>query len=46
MYHFWTIYKKQRIQKVKVAGDSQYIYQKKLGKGCFQHDMSYGDFKI
>ena len=42
----WTIYKKQRRNtKFKEAGDSQYIYQKELGKLCFQHDMAYGDFK-
>ena len=23
----------------------QYIYQNKLDKTCFQHDMDYGDFK-
>ena len=23
----------------------RYIYQNELDKGCFQHDMSYGDFK-
>ena len=35
---------KERIQKFKVTGDSKYIYQKELGKACFQHDMWYGDF--
>ena len=25
--------------------NKRYIYQNKLGKGCFQHDMAYGDFK-
>ena len=25
--------------------DSRYIYQNELDKGCFQHDMAYGDFK-
>ena len=44
----WTIYKKQRkntkIKKNK-TGDSRYIYQNKLDKACFQHDMAYGDFK-
>ena len=34
-----------RIQKFKETGDSQYIYQNKLDKACFQHDMDYGDFK-
>ena len=23
----------------------RYIYQNKLDKSCFQHDMAYGDFK-
>ena len=36
---------KERIQKFKETGDSQYIYQKELDKACFQHDMTYGDFK-
>ena len=36
---------KERIQKFKEAGDSRYIYQNKLDKHCFQHDMAYGDFK-
>ena len=36
---------KQRIQKFKETGDSRYIYQNKLDKACFQHDMAYGDFK-
>ena len=37
---------KRKIQKLKVTGgDSQYIYQNKLDKTCFQHDMTYGDFK-
>ena len=27
------------------AGRLRYIYQKELGKSCFQHDMAYGDFK-
>ena len=36
---------KQRIQKSKETGDSRYIYQNKLDKACFQHDMAYGDFK-
>ena len=41
----WTIYKKERIQKIKKTGDSQFIYLNELGKVCFQHDMVYGDFK-
>ena len=36
--------KMERIQKFKETGDSQYIYQNELDKGCFQHDMAYGDF--
>ena len=28
------------------AGDSRYIYQNKLDKACFQHDMAYQVFKI
>ena len=35
----------ERIQKFKQTGDSRYIYQNKLHKVCFQHDMAYGDFK-
>ena len=42
----WTIYKnKERIQKSKETGDSRYIYQNKLDKARFQHDMGYRDFK-
>ena len=26
-------------------GDSRYIYQNKLDKACFQHDMAHRDFK-
>ena len=36
---------RERIQKFKETGDSRYIYQNKLDKACFQHDMPYGDFK-
>ena len=36
---------KERIQKFKETGDSGYIYQNKLEKACFQHDMGYRDFK-
>ena len=25
--------------------DSRYIYQNELDNACFQHDMTYGDFK-
>ena len=36
--------KKQRKNKAekKETGDSQYIYQNKLDKTCFQHDKAYG----
>ena len=33
---------KERIQKFKETGDTNYIYKNKLDKACFQHD---GDFK-
>ena len=33
---------KERIQKFK---ETSYIYKKELGKACFEHDMTYGDFK-
>ena len=33
---------KERIQKFKETGDSQYISQNKLDKICFQHDMGHG----
>ena len=36
---------KERIQKFKETGDSQYIHQNKLDKACFQHGMAYRDFK-
>ena len=36
---------KKRIQKLKKTGDISYIYKNELDKGCFQHDMAYGDFK-
>ena len=36
---------KERITKFKEIGDSRHIYQNKLDKACFQHDMDYGDFK-
>ena len=37
--------KKERIQKFKDTGDSRYIYQNKLDKACFQHDMAYEDLQ-
>ena len=36
---------KERIQKFKETGHSRYLYQNKLDKACFQHDMAYEDFK-
>ena len=36
---------KERMQKFKETGDSRYIYQNELDKACFQHEMTYGDFK-
>ena len=36
---------KERIKKNKETGDLKYIYQNELDRACFQHDMSYGDFK-
>ena len=36
---------KERIQKFKKTGDTNYIYKKGLDKACFQHDIAYGDFK-
>ena len=36
---------RERIQKFKETGDSQYIYQNELDKACFQHDITYEDFK-
>ena len=36
---------KEIMQIFKETGDSQYVYQNKLDKACFQHDMAYGDFK-
>ena len=36
--------KSTKIKLKKTTGDSWYIYQNELDKGCFQHDMVYGDF--
>ena len=36
---------KERIQKIKEAGNSWCIYQSELDKAFFQHEMAYGDFK-
>ena len=42
-----TIYKKskERIPKFKETTDSRYIYQNELDKACFQHNMTYRNFK-
>ena len=37
--------KKERIQKFKEIGDTNYIYKNELDKACFQHDVAYGYFK-
>ena len=36
---------KERIQKFKETGDTNYSYKNELDKACFQHGMAYGDFK-
>ena len=36
---------KERIQKYKETGDTDYIYKNELDKVCFQYDMAYEDFK-
>ena len=36
---------KERIQKSKETGDTNYIYKNELDKAYFQHDMACGDFK-
>ena len=36
---------KERIQKLKETGYTNYIYKNELDKAYFQHDMAYGDFK-
>ena len=32
-------------QKIIETGDSRYGYQNELDKACFQHDMTYEDYK-
>ena len=36
---------KKRIQTFKKIRDLRFVYQKELIKACFQHDMTYGDYK-
>ena len=46
-YSSWVPFtkNKKRIKKFKETGDTKYIYKNELDKACFQHDMTYGDFK-
>ena len=37
---------KERMQRFNEIGDSRYIYENKLDKVCFQHDMTYWYFKF
>ena len=43
MDHFRKTRKENK--KFKESGNSKYIYQNELDRVCFQHDMTYGDFK-
>ena len=36
---------KERIRKFQQTGNLRYIYQNRVDKACFQHDMTHGDFK-
>ena len=47
IYCLRAIYKKkkERLQKFKEVGDSRYIYQNDLDKACFQHNVTFEDFK-
>ena len=36
---------KKEFKKFKGTGDTSYIYKNELDKACFQHDITYGDFK-
>ena len=36
---------KQKIQKFKETGDTNYIYKNELDKACFPHDTAYSDSK-
>ena len=36
---------KQRIQKFKETGDTNYVYKNELDKACFAHDAAYSDSK-
>ena len=37
---------KQRIQKFKETGDTNYICKNELDKACFAHDAAYSDLKF
>ena len=37
--------RKQRTQKFKETGDTNYIYKNELDKACFVHDAAYSDSK-
>ena len=41
----YSLKNKERIKKIKEAGDSRYFYQNKLDKACFKNKIAYGDFK-
>ena len=42
----WTIYQKQRKNtESHKKENSRYIYQNKIDKACFRHDIAYGRFK-
>ena len=36
---------KKRTEAFKETGDTKYTYWNELDKACFQHNMTYGDFK-
>ena len=36
---------KERIQKLKEAGDLRYMCRNEMDKACFQYSMAYGDFE-
>ena len=41
----WPFTKNKEHKNLKESGHSRHIYQNKLDKGHFQHDVAYGDFK-
>ena len=47
-YSAWGTFAKgrERAQKFKETGDSRYIYQRKIDKVCFRHDIAYGVFNL